>query len=189
MQETNSISKKPYHKMAELVVRDYKRIPKPGYPNSSKEEVWDNYLHFFLDAYHLKDYIKNDKTLGVSNAGINNFVGNNNDMKLLQALVTDFKHLKADHKHISYDIKGLAWDDGSPKPSPEIGYKERSFLLAEDRKYLLCEDGGKMQLESDSKKVHPRTLAIRVLAAWNKFFKEKGIDIGFVNIIESHPRE
>jgi len=166
--------------MAELVVRDYKRIPEPGYPNSSKEDVWDTYLHFFLVAYHLKDYIVNDETLGIEKAEVNNFIENNDDMKLLQAIVTGFKHLKANRNHISYDIGSLAWDDGSPKPSPEIGYEERNFLLTEDGKYLLCENGKKIRLESDSKKVHPRILAIRVLAAWNKFFKEKDINVGFV---------
>ena len=51
MKDNSSNSEHPYHKMAELVVRDYKRIPKPGYPNSSKEDVWDAYLHFFLCLY------------------------------------------------------------------------------------------------------------------------------------------
>jgi len=180
MKDNKSISKQTYHKMAELVVRDYKRIPKPGYPNSSKEDVWDAYLHFFLDAYHLKDYLVNDETLGIEKAEVNSFIEDNDDMKILQALVTGFKHLKADHNHISYDIRNLAWDDGRPKPSPEIGYEERNFLLTENGGYISCEDGKKIRLESDIKKVHPRTLAIRVLAAWNKFFKEKGIDIGFV---------
>lgn len=180
MKDNNSFAKRPYHKMAELVVRDYKRIPKPGNPNSSKEDVWDAYLHFFLVAYHLKDYIVNDKTIGVKKAKVNNFIKNNEDMKLLQALVTGFKHLNADHVHISYDIRGLAWDDGRPKPSPEIGYEERNFLLTEDGKYLLDEDERKIRLESDIKKVHPRELAIRVFAAWNNFFKENDIDIGFI---------
>jgi len=181
MKDNKSISEqRPYHKMAELVVRDYKRIPKPGYPNSSKEDVWDAYLHFFFAVYHLKDYFVNDETLGIEEAEVDNFIENNEDMKLLQALVTGFKHLKADYNCISYDIRSLAWDDASPKPSPEIGYEERNFLLTEDGKYLLCEDGEKIRLESDTKKVHPRNLAIRVLAAWNKFFKEKGLDVGFV---------
>lgn len=180
MKNNKSISERPYHKMAKLIVRDYKRIPKPGYLNSSKEDVWDAYLHFFLVAYHLKDYIVNDKTLGIKEAEVNNLIENNDDMKLLQALVTGFKHLNADHDHISYDIRSLAWDDGSPKPSPEIGYEERNFLLTENGKYLLCEDGKKIRLESASEKVHPRILAIRVLAAWNKFFKMKDIDVGFL---------
>ncbi len=180
MKDNHSISKRPYHRMAELIVRDYKRIPKPGYPNSSREDVWDAYLHFFLVAYHLKDYIVNDKTLGIKEAEVNNFIENNDDMKLLQALVTGFKHLNADRDHISYDVRSLAWDDGSPKPSPEIGYEERNFLLTEDGKYLLCEDGKRIRLESDTKKVHPRELTIRVFAAWNIFFKENSLDIGFV---------
>jgi len=166
--------------MAELVVRDYERIPKPGYPNSSKEDVWDAYLHFFLVAYHLKDYLTNDETLGVEKAEVNNFIEKNEDMKLLQAIVTGFKHLNADHDHIGYDIKTLAWDDAGPKPSPAIGFEERSFLLTEDGKYLICQDGKKIRLESDTKVIHPRNLAIKVLAAWNKFFKAKGLDVGFV---------
>ena len=180
MKNENSALKHAYHKMAELVVRDFKRIPKPGYPNSSREDVWDAYLHFFLDAYHLKDYIQNDTTLGVSKAEINSFIDNNKDMKLLQSIVTGFKHLNADANHISYDIKGLEWDDGSPRPSPEIGYEERNFILTESGKNLLSEDGKKIRLESYVERIHPRDLAVKVLASWNKFFKEKGLEIGFV---------
>jgi len=180
MKENDDISIHPYHKMAELVVRDFKSIPMPGYPNSSRDDVWDAYLHFFLDAYHLKDYIQHDKTLGISNSEINSFIDNNKDMKLLQSLVTEFKHLTADDDNISYDIKGLEWDDGSPKPSPEIDYEKRSFLLAEDGKYLLCENGKKIRLETDTEKMHTRDLAVNVLAAWNAFFKEKDLGIGFV---------
>jgi hypothetical protein len=180
MKKSGNISKDSYQKMAKRVVRDFNRIPEPGYPNSSKEDVWDAYLHFFSDAYHLKDHILNDKTLNISQSDIDSFINNNKDIKLLQSLVTGFKHLKADHDHISYDVKGLEWDDGSPKPSPEIDYEERNFLLTEDGKYLLCENGKKIRLESDIEKMHPRDLAVKVLATWNEFFKEKNIETGFV---------
>lgn len=167
--------------MAELIVRNYKRIPIPGYPNSSREDVWDAYLHFFLTVYHLKDYIVNEKTLNIKAKEINEFIENNDDMKLLQAIVTGFKHLNANHDHIAYDIKSLGWNSGGPKPSPQIGYEERNFLLSENGENLLLEDGSKIQLESDINNVHPRELAIRVLAAWNRFFKENSLDIGFVS--------
>lgn len=171
---------RPYHEMAKRVVRSYKRIPEPGYPNATQEEVWDAYLCFFTNAYHLKDWIANDKELKISHEEMNDFIDRNENMKLLQAIVTKFKHLNADHNHIAFGEIRLSWDDGSPKPSPAIGYEDRAFLLTEGGGFLLLENGKKIKLESSQKNIHPRTLAIKVLVAWNKFFKEKKLDGGFI---------
>lgn len=169
---------RPYQEMAERIVRDYKRIPEPGYPNATQEEVWDYYLHFFSDAYHLKDWIVNDSELKIDNKEMNKFINENENLKLLQTIVTQFKHLKADHGHIAFAIN-LLWDDGSPKPSPGIGYKERSFLTTQAGDYLVTGNGDRIAIERAGKNMHPRSLALMVLVAWNKFFQEKGLEGGF----------
>lgn len=165
--------------MAERVVRSYRRIPEPGYPNATQEDVWDAYLHFFQDAYHLKDWIVCDESVGVDPKEMNRFIDGNQNMKLLQAIVTKAKHFRADHDHIAFREINLAWDDGGLKPSPEIGYEEAGDLLTEDGDHLLTEDGEKILLEAESKRMHPRRLTVKVLIAWNQFFKEHGLEGGF----------
>jgi hypothetical protein len=172
---------KLYHEMAERIVRSYKKIPEPGYPGVTKEEVWDAYLHFFLNAYHLKDWIINDKELKINHKEMNNFIDRNENMKLLQAIVTKSKHLNADRYHIAFKEIHLSWNDGSPKSSPEIEYEDRAFFQTEDGGFLLQENGKRIELESFQKKnIHPRTLVVKVLVAWNKFFKKKKLEGGFI---------
>jgi len=169
----------PYRDMAKRIVRSYKKIPEPGYSRATQEDVWDAYLHFFSDTYHLKDWIANDEKLKISHKEVDDFIDGNESMKLLQAIVTKFKHLKADRDHISFKVN-LSWDDGSPKPSSEIGYEARDFLLTEGSDFLLQENGKRIKLESSQRNMHPRTLALKVLVAWNKFFKEKKLKAEFI---------
>jgi len=169
-----------YEDMAKRVVRSYEKIPEPGHPNYTQEDVWDAYLTFFLFAYHLKDWIVDDDELNITRKEMNIFIEGNSNMKLLQVIVTQAKHLKAVHDHIKYQDVHLSWDDGSPRPSPAIGFQERAFLLTENGGCLLTEDGEKIMLDSPKQEIHPHRLALKVLVTWNKFFIEKKLIGGFV---------
>jgi hypothetical protein len=169
-----------YDEMARRVVRSFHKIPEPGYPNSTKEEVWDAYLHFFQDAYHLKDWIRYDDELKITKEELNEFINGNPNMKLLQSIVTQAKHLRANDQNIKYRVNNLFWDDGSPTPSPAISYEETGYLLTEDGGYLLTESGEKLAIDYPKKEIHPRRLAIKVLVAWNKFFSDKKLKGSFI---------
>lgn len=169
-----------YEEMAKRVVRSYGAIPRSGYPNSTQEEVLDAYLHFFSDAYQLKDWIINDNALSITKEEINQFIDGSSNMKLLQAIVTQDKHLKANHDHIKYREINLFWDDGSLRPSPAIGFEERGFLQSEDGGFLLNENGVKLELDSPKQEIHPRRLALEILIAWNRFFKDKKLKGSFI---------
>lgn len=176
-----------YSEKAQKVMRSYERLLnlKPGHSTATKEQVWDAYEDFFQDAYHLKDWIVNDDTLKIGEAKVDAFIDANEDMKLLQTVATTSKHLKADRKHITFKDIVMAWDDGTLRGSPELGYEERGFLLTEDGGYLLQENGEKIDLESEPKNVHPWTLTLKVLALWNQFFKDNGLVGGF-KIVDDH---
>lgn len=162
----------PYEEMVQRILRSYKKIPEPGYPNSTRDEVWDAYLHFFSDAYHLKDWITNDDQLRpkITVEEMDKFIETFPNMKLLQTIVTKAKHLKADRSHIQFRDASVSWDDGSPRPSPAIGYEDNGFLLTEEDGYLLNENGDKIEIGGHKQEIHPRDLAIKVLFIWNKFF-------------------
>ncbi len=119
-----------YIDQANRTVRSFKKIPQPNYPNSTPEEVWDAYYHFLQDAYHLKDWIINDnKSIEGFDSKqkkklINDFIEGNINMKLLQAVVANIKHLKADHKHINFKEIALTWSGGGIRSSPEITYSD-----------------------------------------------------------------
>lgn len=169
----------PYTDQAKRVVRSFEKIPEPGYPNSSPDEVWDAYYHFFQDAYHLKDWVANDKGTKVDHDDVNTFIAGNVNMQLLQGVVTNMKHLRADAKHVTFKEIDLTWDDGGPKPSPEIGYDVHVFDIDDEGKFILEEDGDSMKVEVEKKTMHPRKLAMKVLIAWNQFFKQHGLEGGF----------
>ncbi len=174
-----------YTNQAERVVRSFKKIPAPNYPNSTPDEVWDTYYHFLQDAYHLKDWILNDDNVIIGGDKkhkedqINAFIESNVNMKLLQAVVTSMKHLKADHKHIAFKEINLAWSEGGLKPSPAISYDDLVFDVDDKGNFLLEEDGDTMKVEVATKTMHPKKLAVKVLVAWNHFFKSHGLEGGF----------
>lgn len=177
-----------YNEKAQKVMRNYERLLslKPGHPTATKEEVWDAYEDFFQDAYHLKDWIKNDETLKIEGAKVEAFIEAHEEMKLLQTVATTSKHLRADNDQIIFKDIVLAWDDGTPRGSPELGYAERGFLLTKDGSSLLInEHGDKLSLGTKPQSTHPWILTMKVLALWNQFFKDNGLAGGF-KIVDDH---
>ncbi|MFZ2193534.1 MAG: hypothetical protein WAV31_04800 [Candidatus Moraniibacteriota bacterium] len=160
----------PYTEQAKRVVRSYGKIPAPNYPNYTQDEVWDIYYHLFQDAYHLKDWILNDDDVKIGqdkiekNKILNEFIEKNVNMKLLQSIVTNMKHLKAERNHIKHREILLTWSEGDMGPSPAISYSISEFDL---------------NCEEDLKMIHPRRLAVKVLVSWNKFFSENKLEGNF----------
>ncbi len=166
-----------YLEKVEQVVRSFKRIPPPGYPESTKDDVWDFYRYFLQDAYHLKDWIVYDDSLGVSKKEMDAFIEGNIYMKLLQSVVTGIKHLKANHKQIVFPNLVLTWvDEGGSEPSPAVSCGDLVLGIDEEGYFLLEEDSSTTRVEKQTKTVHPRVLSVKVLEAWNQFLKNHGLD-------------
>jgi hypothetical protein len=55
--------KKPYQEQFERVQRFYLKIDPQSKDHGDQEEYYDNLLSFFLHAWHLKDWIKNDESI------------------------------------------------------------------------------------------------------------------------------
>lgn len=171
--------KKSYIDQAKRVVRSFAKLPKDNYPESMTEEEWDDYYHFFQDAYHLKDWIIHDEVVTIGRDEVNNFIDGNINMKLLQSVVNSLKHLKITNPKNQFPNINFEWTEKESKGHPSVVYEDQVFLLAEDGDHILLEDGDKMMIESEQKNMHPKKLAVKVLIAWNNFFKQHGLEGGF----------
>lgn len=170
----------------------YRMIPPPNYAGYSTEDVWDAYYTFFIHAYNLKDWIKNDPNIKIGNSQaekektVESLFSDNLNMQLLQSIANSIKHLTL-RKDSRNEFKGIMpiWVDGAPVPSPAFLYSK--VRISED-------SAGRFELPNDEestpeeiKSMHPRKLAIKVLATWNKFFRKYGIKGGF-GLVESHEK-
>ena len=79
------------------VGRRYKRLEAM---NTPKEHIGptqdyddDDFHAFFTDCYHLKDWLKNDSTSGVSGREVEDFVAKSSNLKLCGDLANGSKHL------------------------------------------------------------------------------------------------
>jgi hypothetical protein len=173
---------KVYTNQARRAVRSFTKLSKENYPAEFSEEDWDAYYHFFQDAYHLKDWIVNDKNTKITREEMNKFIEENGDMKLLQSIVNSTKHLVLSNPNNKYSNVDFVWNDNSKseaKSFPSILYEEDSFLLSQDGGHLLFQDGSKIIIKKEEKEIHPKILAVKVLIAWNNFFKERNLKGGF----------
>ncbi len=163
-----------YIDQAKRMFRSFKRLP--DNPSKFTDHDWDDYYHFFQDAYHLKEWIANDENNAVSNKMLNEFIEKEPEIKLLQTVVTNLKHfkitvLKTRFSNIRFEMK-----EEKSIPYPSIAYEEEGYLMINDKDYLLLENGGKIIISSEEKEIHPKELAVKVIEAWLDFLKQQVLE-------------
>jgi len=71
----------------------FKRI-NDGRPHDQPSENYqDDVYAFFLNCYHLKDWIKNDKGVGAAAGEVETFVASSEELKLCGDICNSIKHL------------------------------------------------------------------------------------------------
>lgn len=60
----------------------------------SSDDARDRLINFYLDAYHLKDWIKNDPAAGAASRSVEGFVKNSASLRLCADLANGAKHLR-----------------------------------------------------------------------------------------------
>ena len=171
-----------YTDQARRVVRSFAKLPKNNYALEFSEEEGDAYYHFFQDAYHLKDWVLGDDNTNISRGKMNEFIEKNENMKLLQSIVNSIKHLRINNSNNKFSNINFIWKDSSEAEvgsCPSILYEEDGYLMIDDNGFLLTEDGDKLIIGTAEKEIHPKKLAVKVLIAWNIFFKENNLTGGF----------
>lgn len=162
---------KSYTDQANRIARSFRRIPKENYPSRFSDDDWDACYCFFLNAYHLKDWIINDKSNEISKKQINNFIKRSKSLKILQSTANILKHSKISKGWNRYHQVNFVFDE-----IPKVQYSKEDFILLENGGKLMNEDGSYILAESSEKgEIHPKVLAVSVLTKWNKFFQENNL--------------
>ncbi len=89
---------KKYEEQFERVKRWYQRVQAITFGlthNKNTDFLQDEVYAFFINCYHLKDWIKNDETLDDKIKGkVENFIHKDDDLKLCKDICHGLKHLK-----------------------------------------------------------------------------------------------
>lgn len=160
-----------YTEQTRRIVRLFEKLPKENYSENFSEYDWDVYYCFFLNAFHLKDWIVNDSGNNVTNKDVNKFIEKSSPLKVLQSVVNGIKHCKIKGEHNKYNKIDFVFDE-----LPKVQYKRNDYICSEDGERLLLESGDPILSESSEEgEIHPKGLAVNVLIEWNKFFKENDL--------------
>lgn len=129
---------------------------------SDAERVESMFSHYFLDCYHLKDYIKNDVMIPLElRSKVERFASSNEIINLLGDVANSKKHL-----HLT-----------KPRVSPNVKLKHTPILLGPAGTYPA---GGiykyVLEIETDSRQnnVDALVFAKKCKGEWEKFFRQGG---------------
>lgn len=117
----------------------------------------DNYLDeihsFFLNCYHLKDWIKNDPTVATRiRAAVEEYVNSNRALRICSDLCNSLKHLHRDRSDRSHE-------------SPHFGKKEFSLHLGSGPAIVRL----RYEVATDAGPIDAFTLAGECIEAWDAF--------------------
>jgi hypothetical protein len=75
--------------------------------NRSSECYKDEIYAFFINCYHLKDWIKNDRSLKITNIKkiVEKFIDESTSMTICRDICNGLKHLNSTHKKASKDTR------------------------------------------------------------------------------------
>ena len=113
----------------------------------------DEVYAFFLNCYHLKDWIKNDESIGVTTEKVEEFINNNKELRLCADICNGIKHLR-----LTSTRSGQAPRFGARKFNLQLGGPETTISV----KYSIDTSGGP---------VDAFELATKCLQAWENFIQ------------------
>lgn len=121
--------------------------------NLPSDNYQDEVYAFFLNCYHLKDWIKNDESIRVAEAEVEDFINNNNDLKLCGDICNNNKHLTLDSPRSGQDPRF-----GQRKFYVQVGGPETTISV-------------RYTIDTSSGPVDAFELATRCLQAWENFIQ------------------
>lgn len=143
-----------YVEQYKRVWRWYRRFGKIN--NDTEHDMASNYYQdevyaFFINCYHLKDWIKNDPTSKISGQDVEGFIENSNYLKICGEFCNGLKHCLVE--------------------KPKIKNREFSLLINEGQKVLASV---KYNIVYNGKSYDAFELATNCLEEWKGFFKRVG---------------
>ncbi len=121
--------------------------------NLPSDNYQDEVYAFFLNCYHLKDWIKNDKSIGAAAAKVEDFIENNDELKLCADICNSIKHLK-----LTTPRSGQEPRFGQRKFHLQVGGSETTISV-------------KYNIDTLSGPVDAFGLATNCLKAWESFIQ------------------
>jgi hypothetical protein len=113
----------------------------------------DEVYAFFLNCYHLKDWIKNDKSLMVDKNKVEEFINTSQELRLCADICNSIKHLEI--------IKPRSDKD------PQFGKRKFSVTVGGPPTTISV----RYTIDTSSGPIDAFELATRCLKAWEDFFK------------------
>lgn len=149
-------SSSKYLEQFERVKRWYERFRKidEGRQHDLSSDCYQDEVYaFFLNCYHLKDWIKNDATVNLPKKKVEDFINQNDCMKICADICNGLKHLRLT----------------SPRSSQEPRFGKRKFELELGKSEPVI--SVKYSIDTSSEPVDAFELATKCLQAWGKFIE------------------
>jgi hypothetical protein len=140
-----------YEEQLKRVERFLQRIDPPSKDHGSQVEYEDNLWSFFQNAWHLKDWIKNDPA--IKTIDIEKIVKNYFCLMLCSDLANRTKHFRLDNNHNRLDAKHTRTD---------VNLYLGSGVVT-NFKYIIEDSSGKEYIAID--------LAKEIIKAWNEIIR------------------
>ncbi len=145
-----------YREQFERVTRWYQRFEEinTGKEHNKASNCYEDDIYsFFLNCYHLKDWIKHDPTTGNARKEVENFLSNNEYLSLCADICNGLKHLT------------LTTDRSGQKP--QFGKRNFHIQVGGSQQIISV----KYTIETKSGHVDAFTLATKCIKAWKSFIQ------------------
>jgi hypothetical protein len=147
-------SSSKYLEQFDRVKRWYQRfvtIDEGRQHNLPSDNYQDEAYAFFLNCYHLKDWIKNDESVGAAAYKVEDFIKNNKELNLCRDICNGIKHLKLTKPRSGQDPRF-----GQRKFHLQVGGTETTISV-------------RYTIDASSGPVDAFELATKCLKAWENF--------------------
>lgn len=120
----------------------------------------DEVYAFFLNCYHLKDWIKNDENVGAAATKVEEFINSNEELSLCADICNGIKHLKLEGSRSGQN--------------PQFGSRQFHMELGGQQQIL----GVKYSIDTSSGSVDAFEFATKCFEAWQNFINSNISDEG-----------
>jgi hypothetical protein len=138
----------------------FKNINDDQILDKSDEFYLDDVIAFFINCYHLKDWIKNDPAATSVADKVEAYINNNLELSLCADICTSMKHLEFNRNYLPRSGGKVSWNKKDVKL--KVGSGERIIAT----KYRL------------DTKLGPRDafdIATKCIEAWDKFYSDNNL--------------
>lgn len=145
----------------ERVKRWYDRFNEinSGRKHDHSSDYYEDVVYaFFINCYHLKDWIKNDESAGAVAMGVEGFVDDNNELSLCGDICNGVKHLK-----LTGSRSGQNPQFGQRKFAVKVGGSETTISV-------------KYSIDTSNGPIDAFDLATKCLGAWKNFIESNLTD-------------